>query len=58
MFDLKSTEELSFMTLKCQAKFEEKLTCGLENDKRNLANFCQNTWKCQIWGIDRILFPK
>ena len=26
----KSTEELSFMTLKSDAKFEEKLTCGLE----------------------------
>ena len=28
MFDLKSTEELSFMTLKGDAKLEEKLTCG------------------------------
>ena len=27
------------MTLECDAKFEEKLTCGLENDMRNLANF-------------------
>ena len=25
------------MTLKTDAKFEEKLTCGLENDMRNLA---------------------
>ena len=25
------------MTLECDAKFEEKLTCGLENDMRNLA---------------------
>ena len=31
------------MTLKGDAKFEEKLTCGLENDMRNLANFHQNT---------------
>ena len=30
------------MTLKGDAKFEEKLTCGLENDMRNLANFYQN----------------
>ena len=43
MFDLKSTEELSFMTLKGDAKFEEKLTCGLENDMRNMANFHQST---------------
>ena len=24
------------MTLECNAKFEGKLTCGLENDMRNL----------------------
>ena len=30
-------------------RFEEKLTCGLENDMRNLANFHQNIWKCQNW---------
>ena len=41
-FDQKSTEELSLMTLKSHAKFEEKLACGLENDTRNLANFHQN----------------
>ena len=33
------------MTLKRHAKFEEKLTCGLENDMRNLANFRQNHLK-------------
>ena len=38
-FHLKSTEELSFMTLTSHAKFEEKLTCALENDMRNLAIF-------------------
>ena len=32
MFELKSTEELSFMKLTSDGKFEEKLTCGLEND--------------------------
>ena len=26
------------MTLECDAKFEEKLTCCLENDMRNLAH--------------------
>ena len=55
MFDLKSTEELSFMTLKGDAKFEEKQTCGLENDMRNLANFHQSTWKSQNWDSDSIL---
>ena len=35
------------MTLKSHAKFGEKLTCGLENDMRNLAKFHQKTSKCQ-----------
>ena len=35
------------MTLKSDAKFKEKLTCGLKNDRRNLANFHQSTGKCQ-----------
>ena len=39
MFELKSTEELYFMMLERDAKFEEKLTFGLENDMKNLANF-------------------
>ena len=53
----KSTEELQFMTLKSHAKFEEKLTCGLENDM-NLANFHQNTWKYQNWYFHGILLSK
>ena len=31
------------MTLKGDAKFEEKMTCRLENDTRNLANVHQST---------------
>ena len=54
----KSTEELYFMTLKSHAKFEERLTCGLENDMRNMANFHQNNWKCQTWYFHRILLSK
>ena len=46
------------MTLKSHAKFEEKLTCGLKNDNRNLANFYQNTGKCQNWYFNGILLPK
>ena len=42
-FDLKNTEDVSFMTLKSHAKFKDKLTCGLENDMKNLPNFHQNT---------------
>ena len=54
----KSTEELSFMTLKSDAKFEEKLTCGLESDMKNLENFQQSTRKSQNWDFDEILLTK
>ena len=54
----KDTEELFFLTLERDAKFEEKLTCGLENNMRNLANFYQNTWKCQNWYFNGILLFK
>ena len=38
------------MTLKSDdAKFEEKLTCGLENDMRNSAKCYQSNWKSQNW---------
>ena len=46
------------MTQESRAKFEEKLTCGQENDMRNLANFHQNNWKCQNWDFDGILLSK
>ena len=46
------------MTLKSDAKFEEKLACGLENDMRNLANFYQSTRKSQNWYFDGILLSK
>ena len=35
------------MTLKSDAKFEEKLTCSLENDMRNLTSFDLSTRKSQ-----------
>ena len=43
------------MTLNSDAKFEEKLTCGLENDMRNLANCYQCT---RNWDTDGILLFK
>ena len=49
MFDLKNIEKLSFMTLKGDAKFKEKLTCGLENGVRNMPNFHQSNLKSQNW---------
>ena len=44
---LKSTEELSVMTMKNYAKFEEELTCHFKVDMRNLTNFDLSTWKSQ-----------
>ena len=46
------------MTLKRDAKFEEKPTCGLKNDISNLANFHQGNRKCQSWDFDGILLLK
>ena len=43
------------MTMKSDAKFEEKLTCDLESDMRNMANFHQSNCKSQNWHIDGIL---
>ena len=43
------------MTLKGDAKFEEKFTSGLENDMRNLESFHQSNWKSQNWNFDGIL---
>ena len=57
------------MTLKIDVKFEEKLehlknlkigalTCSLENDMNNLANFYQSTQKHQNSDFDGILSSK
>ena len=46
------------MTLKSDKKFEEKLTCGLKNDMKNLANFHQSTQKCQNWDLDWVFLSK
>ena len=37
---------------------KKKMTCGLENDMMNLANFHQSTRKCQNWDFDGILLSK
>ena len=44
------------MTLRSDAKFEEKLTYVLENDRRNSAVFHQSTQKSQNWDFDGIFF--
>ena len=46
------------MKLKSYAKFEEKATCGLENDMTNLANFHQTTQKSRNWDFYEILLSQ
>ena len=46
------------MTLKSDTKFKEKLTCGMENDMRNLANFYQSTRKSQKRDLDGIFLSE
>ena len=41
------------MTLTSEAKFEDRITCGLENEARNLTNFHLNTY-----DFDGIRLPK
>ena len=46
------------MILKSDSKFEKKLTCCLENDMKNFANFHQTPLKCQNWNFDKTLLSK
>ena len=48
---LKSTEELSVMTMKNDAKFEEELTCHFKTDMRNLTNFDSSTQKSKKFAL-------
>ena len=57
-FDLTKYTVVIFHDTEESCKIEEKLTCGLKNDMRNLANLHQNTEKCQIWYFHGILLTK
>ena len=46
------------MALESDAKFEENLTCGLENYMKNLANFHQSIGKSQNWKFGHEEFNK
>ena len=48
---LKFTEDLSIMTMKNDAKFEEELTCRFKIDMRNLTNFDSSTQKSQNFAL-------
>ena len=43
------------MTLKSYEKFEEKLTLGSKNDKRNLVNFNASGGKSENFHVDVLL---
>ena len=55
---LKFTEELCVMTMKNNAKFEEKLTCHFKTDMRNLTNFDSSTGKSKKLLFNWLLWPK
>ena len=57
-FDLKKNRGVIFHDTEEWCKFEEKLTCGLENEMRNMANFHQSTRKSQNWDFNGILLSK
>ena len=54
------TEELyrKVMTLKGDAKFKGKLTCGLKNDIRNLVGFHVSSQKSEHFHINGHLLSK
>ena len=43
------------MTLKGDAKFEEKLTLGSKNGMRNLVNFNVSSGKSEYFHFDRLI---
>ena len=56
---LASTEELCLMTLNIDAKFEGKLTYSSKNNRRNLVNFYQSTFKSlQVETFIGSFYPK
>ena len=59
MFELKKYRGVMFYDNEEWCKiWRIKLTCGLENNIGNLANFHQNTWTCLNWNFDGILLSK
>ena len=55
-FRWKTTDELYLMTLKSDAKFEQKLTLGSKNDMRYLVNFNASRGKSENLHFDVLLF--
>ena len=57
-FSWRISEGLCVMTLKGNAKFKGKPTCGLKNDIKDLANFRASRQKSENLHFDWILLPK
>ena len=57
-FRWKKTKQLCFMTLKSNARFEEKLTCSFKYNIRNLGNFNPATQKSENFTSLGYLCPK
>ena len=57
-FRWKNTEELCFMTLKSDAKFEEKLTFGSKSEMKNLVNFYPTSQKHENFISIGYFYPK
>ena len=55
---MKKYRKLNLMTLKNDAKFEEKLTLDSKNDLRNLVNFNVSSGKSENFHFDRLLLQK
>ena len=53
---VQKSRRVSLMTLKSDAKFEEKLTLGSKNDMRNLVNFNVTSGKSESLHFDVLLF--
>ena len=50
--------DLSVMTMKSDAKFKEKLTCGFKYDMGNLVNFHPTTQKSKSFTFMGYFCPK
>ena len=55
---LKFTEEVCVMTMKNDAKFEEKLTCRFKIDMRNLTNLTRALESLQNFHLNALLLNK
>ena len=58
IMSLKYTEELSVMTLKNDANFEEELACHFKVDMRNFTNFDASTWSLKNFHFNVLLLSK